>query len=479
MELSKYDTIVIGGGVSGLACALLRARKGEHVAVVEKSSRLSPTLCGFARGGTHMDLGLHYASSMGPGGLLSSLLDELGVLEALEAEICVLDVFDRVRFLEPAFEFSFLQGWDALQESLCDAFPADCSGLKSFLAEVRALWERCRTAFLCDRGRSLGAFFTSEGRTLQEAIDRYTSNPVLGGLLSSHGILYGTHSRETSLTFHSQIIGSYYESACVIRGGGKAWVKAFEGELRDAGAELICGRGVAGIELDDQGRFAAVELETGERLAANRCISTIHPKLLLEMVPSNGFSAAYKRRIREFEETLSAVVLFGRCPSANFSGNLILAGAPHRDKSWQQLRLEERPLFVTSSMGASNHGVSVICPAHLADVPRWGVRADGGRPDGYQDWKMEVADRLVRRLSTHAGDLLGRLELLDIATPLTFRDWLSSPEGALYGIKHRLVDLPLLPRTRVEGLYLSGQAVVAPGVLGALCASFLTDSLVV
>ncbi len=33
----KYDAVVIGGGISGLTAASLLAKRGLHVAVVEKS----------------------------------------------------------------------------------------------------------------------------------------------------------------------------------------------------------------------------------------------------------------------------------------------------------------------------------------------------------------------------------------------------------------------------------------------------------
>ncbi len=479
MAIPKYDTIVIGGGVSGLACALLRARRGDRVAIVERSPRLSPTLEGFVRWGTYMDSGFHYAGSIGHDGLLRHLLHKLGLAGLLDGAVRSLETVDRVRFLRPAFDFSFPQGWERLEQRLCHAFPADCQGAKSFLAEVRALWEQGRAAFVRDRAKSLGTLFAGGGGSLQEALDRCTGNPVLQGLLSSHAILYGTLAKETSLLFHSQVAGSYYESAGVIEGGGRAWVEAFQEALCDAGVELMCARKVSRIHLDELRGFAAVELETGERLSADRCISTAHPKLTLEMVPPNAFTPAYRRRVRELEETPSAVVLYGRCPSASFSGNLILADEPHTIAEWMRLPVEARPLFVSSPGGTATSGVSVICPATLADVPGNGDCGDRRRPAGYYDWKMGLGDRLVRRLAGYAHDLVGSFELLDVATPLTFRDRLSSPEGGLYGVKHRLVDLPLLPRTSVKGLYLSGQAVVAPGVLGALCASFLTESCIV
>ncbi len=476
MATPIYDTIIIGGGVAGLACALLRARRGERVVLAERSSRLSPTLRGFSRHGTYMDSGFHYASSMGNDGLLNWLLCELGLADQIAGSMLTPDVVDHVRFSKPAFDFSFPQGWETLEQDLCRVFPADCQGVSTFLAEVRLLWAQSRTTFMRDRGRNLGALFESGGCALQQALDRCTGNVVLQGLLSSHGILYGTAATETSLLFHSQIAGSYYESTHLIRGGGRTWVDAFEKALSDAQVELLCGRDVSQICLNDEGEFTAVELATGERLSGRRCIYTAHPKLMLEMVPPNVFSPAYRKRVRGLEETPSAVVLYGRCQSTSFVGNLILAAEP-QIANWMRLPVEERPLFVSSSTGTN--AVSVICPASLADVPGNGDGDRCGRPKGYHDWKMRLTDRLTNRLSRCAHDVVGDFEALDMATPFTFRERLSSPEGGLYGIKHRMMDMPLLPRTAVKGLYLSGQAVVAPGVLGALCASFLTESCIV
>jgi all-trans-retinol 13,14-reductase len=495
MATPKYDTIVIGGGVSGLAGALLRARRGDHTVVVEKSAHLGPALRGFVRRGVRVDSGFHYAGSLGPEGLLRRLVDRLGLGATFDGVVHTPEVVDRIRFVEPAFAFDFPQGWPALEQRLGDAFPSDRSGLQHLLARMRALWEQSGTAFsqICspqteeendpapapqDTSSIFSPLYSSSGGgvSLREAVDQCTDNPTLRALLTAHGILYGLEAHETSLLFHSQIVGSYYESACLIRGGGRVWVEALEAALRDAGVEWMCGRAVQRIDVDEQGGFAAVELEDGETVTARRCISSVHPKLTVGMVPARAFSPAYRRRIRALEETPSAVVLFGHCPSAAFTGNLILAREPSALAVWADLPPEERPLFVSSPVGTSDGGVSVICPATLADVPADGAPAPRGRPDGYEDWKTVLADRLLQRLANEAGDLVGPFELLDVATPLTFRDQLASPAGGLYGIKHRLVDLPLLPRTAVPGLYLGGQAVVAPGVLGALCSSFLRES---
>ncbi len=481
MAIAKCDTIIIGGGVAGLTCALLSARRGEQVLIVERSAHLSPALYGFVRKGTYLESGFHYAGSLGPQGLARRLLPELGLVELLDDAVQIPDAVDHVRFLKPAFDFSFPQGWEPLAQDLCRVFPSDSQGIRSFLRQVQSLWEQSRDLVRHRHGRnpggSLGGPFSSVGRSLQEALDGCTGDPVLRGLLQVHGVLYGASAQETSLLFHSQVVGSYYESAALVRGGGRAWVEAFARALRDAGVEWRCGGEVARICLDPEGRFSAVELATGERLPAARCISTIHPKLLLELVPPNAFSPAYRKRVRALEETPSAVVLYGRCHAASFSGNLYVIGELRTLLDWMYLPVEERPLFISLPPGGG--GASIICPACLADVPGGGDHGSAARSPDYQDWKGRLTDRLMDRLSCYAHDLVGDFEPLDMATPLTFRDRLHSPEGGLYGIKHRITDMPLLPRTGVKGLYLSGQAVMAPGVLGALCAGFFTESCIV
>jgi all-trans-retinol 13,14-reductase len=471
INIPKYDTIVIGGGISGAVCALLRARKGEKVVVVERSATLSPTLNGFIRQGLYMDSGFHYAGSIGKDGLLRRLLNELGIAEPLNGAIHILDTIDYFRLMKPAFDFLFPQGWESLQQRLCNTFPADSEGIKSFLMNAKALSEQSRITLFQKPGINPETFFSGNHCSVKEAINRFTSNPVLDSVLSCHGILYSMSARETSLMFHSQIVGSYYESSCFIEGGGRTIVNIIEKKLRDANVTVICDKRVCRIHLDNNGAFSAVELQKGDMLAANKCICTTHPKLMLAMVPEKAFSPAYRHRIERLEETASAVVLFGRCPSSNFTGNLILAKEPNSFSDWTDMPLEERPLFISCPVKTATSTVSVICPTTIADIPGKGDT----RPNGYKDWKREVAEQLIHHISSCAGDLLGDFEVLDVATPMTFRDKLCSPEGGLYGVKHRINDMPLLPRTSVKGLYLSGQAVVAPGVLGAICSSFLTE----
>lgn len=69
---------------------------------------------------------------------------------------------------------------------------------------------------------------------------------------------------------------------------------------------------------------------------------------------------------------------------------------------------------------------------------------------------------------------LAELELLELATPLTLRDYSLAPQGAIYGVGRFIGQYNPHPVTRLPGLFLSGQGIAAPGLLGTVVAAYLT-----
>ena len=71
-ELKKH-TIVVGSGISGLTAALLLAKKGRQVTLVEKLPHIGGFLNRFNRGGLRFDTGFHFTG--GFDGILSDFLE--------------------------------------------------------------------------------------------------------------------------------------------------------------------------------------------------------------------------------------------------------------------------------------------------------------------------------------------------------------------------------------------------------------------
>jgi all-trans-retinol 13,14-reductase len=111
----------------------------------------------------------------------------------------------------------------------------------------------------------------------------------------------------------------------------------------------------------------------------------------------------------------------------------------------------------------------------------WKETKTGVRGDSYKNRKMQEASMQIKE----AEKLLGpfhSLEILDAYTPLTIRDYVNSPDGSAYGVRksaEQLSDAFLINRTSLEGLYLAGQNVSAPGILGTIIGSFSTVKLLI
>ncbi len=74
----RFDAIVIGSGIGGMAAAGLLSRLlGRRVLVLERHFELGGFTHVFRRGAWEWDVGLHYVGEMGKGGMGLALMDYL------------------------------------------------------------------------------------------------------------------------------------------------------------------------------------------------------------------------------------------------------------------------------------------------------------------------------------------------------------------------------------------------------------------
>ncbi len=233
----KYDHVVIGGGVSGMTTALILAKHGCRVALIEKSRKLAPTIRGFTRGGLFFDTGFHYAGGLGTGGALDIFFRYLGLSGDIETYPFKEDGFDSLRCLDPAFEFHYPYGYDRLKERFHGAFPDDKKAIDEYFRTVKEIYSSLPYVGL-DAKTEPAALGAVHGPSLQEFLDGLTDNGLLKCVLSMHCFLYGVSPGETPFAHHACIAGSYYESASGIKDGGQSLAKAFEARLEKTGVSV-------------------------------------------------------------------------------------------------------------------------------------------------------------------------------------------------------------------------------------------------
>lgn len=472
-----YDSIILGAGLSGLTCGLLLARSGRRVLIVEQHHEPAPVVRGFRRKGIYFDSGFHYAGGAGTDGPLGHLLQHLGLAKHLEMFPFSAGGFDCLRILSSGEDFLLPTGMSRIRKSLTQRFPALQRETGSFLDEIEGRW--CDFPYLnLDKDFSESQLQSVHEQSLAERLEVFSSSPQLQSLLSMHSLLYGVAPEQASVTLNAQVAGSYFHSVHGIVGGGRRLIEVYLGLLDEAGVTVRCRAEVAKI-VSTKDRVRGVQLTDGEIIFADEIIATCNPALLPQLLPPGVLRPAYRNRLTNLTQTPSALILFARCetPVKLLSRrNLFVLPRPGTAAVALDCPLEERAMYLAGADQSPDtdrvKGLIAIVPTSAAEVAAWNNR-ELRRSDLYLDWKKLMTQRLLRHIMSSCPEL-GGLVPLDLATPLTLQDYARAPQGAIYGVGRVLGQYNPQPQTRLPGLFLSGQAVAGPGLLGAVVAGYYT-----
>ena len=134
--MKKYDDVVVGSGVSGLAMTLFLAMNGRKVLLLEKSPRIGGSLSVFTRDGLPFDTGFHFTGGLQKGGLLYDMLTVLGINDSIEPVFLPEDNAKSF-FLESEnrlYELPF--GIPKMRERLKGYFPSVASAIDNYFDKV-------------------------------------------------------------------------------------------------------------------------------------------------------------------------------------------------------------------------------------------------------------------------------------------------------------------------------------------------------
>jgi all-trans-retinol 13,14-reductase len=200
---------------------------------------------------------------------------------------------------------------------------------------------------------------------------------------------------------------------------------------------------------------------------------------MLEMAPGGSFRPAYRNRIMGLEDTVSAFMLYSvsDLPLPILSGrNLFVLPSADSLRRIGNRPLEESPLYLTAARthpGDLPRGFIGIFPTLSETTRAWEDSVTGNRPESYRRFKEGITWRMENLVKRYCPELGRAKACVDSSTPLTVRDFGNAPSGGLYGVKHKVGQYNPVPLTRVKGLYLAGQAVTSPGILGAILSGFM------
>ncbi|MBW1636542.1 MAG: NAD(P)/FAD-dependent oxidoreductase [Deltaproteobacteria bacterium] len=472
--------LIIGSGIGGLSTAIILAKLGLDVTVLEKNAHPGGLMRSYSRDGIECAVGVHYLGSLGRGQILRSFFDFLGVSEEIPVvqmgQDGVVDRYDFSTSASSSWCFDLPQGMDNYEENLNRSFPGEEEKIAKLLLSLREAERQLHGLdflYSADNDFSL----LDQSRSMGEIMTELQCSAGLQSVLSIPSCWIGVPPNDCPAYYHNMALASYISSSWRLRRNGSDMADVFADRFKELGGQIITGAEVRRINVDAR-VVTGLQLQSGEDLMAGTVIGAVHPKVVLKMLSSGDVKPSYRQRISNLQDThgiFSVHLSLDADMHPEIPYNIFKINAAHNgdvaDLKYYQIRKSEQK--DTTLLSILTSGKDELWEP-------WVKTTSGHRGKEYIERKEGHSWKLVREAEAYFGSFKG-LKFLDAYTPLTIRDWVNSPGGSAYGVlrsSSQMLATALLNRTAVKGLYLAGQSVMAPGIIGTIMGSLSTVKLV-
>lgn len=473
--MKYFDVIIIGSGLGGLTSALILAKEGKKVLVLEKNNQFGGCLQTFARDKTILDTGVHYIGGLAKGQNLNTLFQYLGILEDLPLKQLDQEKFDLISFENDPVEYPHAQGSKRFIEELSKYFPSYTSQIQAYIQKVE---ETCAAFPLYHLDSNTGYDLNVLQKSIREVMEETVSHEKLREVLLGSNFLYAGNFNDTPFYVHALSVNSYIQSAWRVIRGGSQITRLLIRQLKAHGGEVKKHQEVSELLVQDQ-KIYGVKTTTGEEFFSEIVISNVDLKKTLQLSPH--FKKSFKQRVDKWNPGMGAFSMYlifkpGTFPykNYNFYHHLlpVTEGLEYTEENW--------PPCYMASMGLSKEteefAESMSCMTYMrySEVEKWKntfhtVHSGGERGTEYEEFKKEKAERFLSVIERKFPGIRECIHSVYTSTPLSYRDYIGGEKGNMYGYEKSSSD-PMLtmvsPKSKIEGLYFTGQTVNMHGILG-------------
>lgn len=501
VRAASWDAIVVGSGSGGLTAAAALATTGRRVLVLERNHQAGGLTQTFVRDGFRFNVGMHRLGGFGPGQpnrrLMEALVGDRLRMTRVEGG------HDRVSF--PGLSLAFDWSTSHFGTALLTAFPHERHGIGRYLEALEQgqaaldmlLMARCASPLRSSARTWLGqkAIERWVQRTTREVVDECVAAPELRAFLCARWGDYGSPPTESSFALHAAITRRCMDGAWYPAGGPGAFARELSAVVAARGGEVRTDAEVAQFDVEHE-RATGVRLTDGEMIPCDCIVSDIGIRNTLRRLPSIEMDYHWARDGYSLEPSVGAVVVY-----LGLEGDIAALGATPVNEwiyeSWNVDNLWHDPehdmrapaFFVTFTSlrdpahvpgPRRQHVCELVAPVDWSVFARWdrsnseeGMKAgtpSAARSPSYLAFKAMVERRLLAQFRERFPELAACVRVVETSSPVSLATFTGAEHGAMYGLQttpQRFLSHALRPRTPIHGLYLAGQDVATPGVMGA------------
>ena len=431
--MSEMKLVIIGGGLAGLSAGCYARASGFAVTIVEHNLALGGVCTAWHRGPYLVDGCIHWLT----GGPFSRLYEELGILPRVKLR--PLQEFSTYRHARDRWQVTLLADLGQTADALRAIAPEDASEIARLVdgahhvADLNPAVDRPpELAGVTDRLRDLWHLRHDVGTLahFRKPIRAWTDDQLKNARLRR--LFLRLAPAETPTLFLLMVLG-YLERGWLSRpiGGTASFRDALIDQYRTLGGDALVNTTVEEVVVRD-GCARGVRLTDGTMIDADVVISTSSaPETVFRLLAGRFDAWAWRTRMDRWR-------MFQPIVLASYGVARPLTGEPG------MLTIDEiEPLSVGNQpndylyLRVYNEDPAFAPPGHAVVQAMLQTQYDWWAKTGtrYQHEKDAAADRVLACVDRHLPGVKTAVQMVDLATPLTFwrsaRAWRGAFEGWL------------------------------------------------
>lgn len=458
--------IVVGAGIAGLTAGIYAQRSGFDVTILEQHTIPGGMCTSWKRKGYLFEGGMHWMTGSNPKYSLNELWREVGALSD-KVKVTYHNPFASVEW--EGKTVCLYRDIEKTRKHFLEVSPEDSEAINQFAKDVKALAKiqmpitdikgvKCQNPRKMSPGTMLKMLpaLPLMGKIMKISSGEYASrfkHPALRKIMEYMPPEYSANALLFTMATLAAGDGGYPH------GGSLPMMQRMADTFKSLGGKLLLGTKVKRVIVKN-GVTAGVELEK-ETLSADAVIITQETiaaaEQLFDTPPKDEWLVKLPKETKPAVCTFVSIGVRAEIPETptfTLTTPIVCGGI-----SYSSLGINNYHGF----KGYAPEGGTALTVLFQDDTyDYWKKARDEGR---YEEEKQKLAEQISRAICMKYPQAEGKIEVIDVATPLTYERYTGAYHGSWMGIMQKGDKQHQYPGylDSIKGVYFAGHRMMSPG----------------